>query len=395
MRTSLHLRRAASVALVVLAAAGGFASSRVLADNLPPAPTTTTQPQTTVTVPQSTAPAPDPAPPPPAPKKKPSPKKPPAPKKPAEARQPKPVTQASAPPAPVRSTTPPAPAAAALPPPVIHPSPPAVAVVVPKTRQHPRAKTRTPINAKNTARPKHRPVTQKPVPARPRVTTASRSTASKPASGESMSTLLTVFGGALLVVLICSLGIVGIRRGLAAQAEPAKGDGQLTAPAPAEPFTVALVNENHSTDQHVVEPLAGGAALAAWPETPVEGSVDTCEVVRWRGYTRSAFHAAAVDGDGLAYDVARSPLFKWRKSDEPPQEATTIAARQELVEKLIADGWEQVARGQTWYGGVFRRRRELNQLECQPEPDVGQSVTTPNSGTTPLPQSVATSDTMP
>ena len=103
---------------------------------------------------------------------------------------------------------------------------------------------------------------------------------------------------------------------------------------------------------------------------------ETCEVVWWRGYRRSVFAAVAFAADGFPYDVARSPDFKWKRREAPPREAKTLAARDDLTRTLVAAGWEEIARGEGWYGARFRRRR----VDAPPAVSDGSTPLSPQFG---------------
>lgn len=81
------------------------------------------------------------------------------------------------------------------------------------------------------------------------------------------------------------------------------------------------------------------------------GGGETCEIVLWRGYTKSEFVAVGAGGETLA----RSEQFRWRRDAEPPAEEPYLAAHAELVASLLADGWERSDDGEEWYAARFAR----------------------------------------
>jgi hypothetical protein len=97
----------------------------------------------------------------------------------------------------------------------------------------------------------------------------------------------------------------------------------------------------------------------AAPAPPVPAAEDdgfeTCTIAWSRGYRKSDFYAVAASGDEL-YEVARSPMFRWRSANQPPAESEGIfEAHSALVDRLKALGWEEAGSGRTWYERRFRR----------------------------------------
>lgn len=70
---------------------------------------------------------------------------------------------------------------------------------------------------------------------------------------------------------------------------------------------------------------------------------------------KSDFYAATRGGGDPAVEVARSPTFRWRSAAEPPLTDAIVAARDALVEKLVAAGWEEAGIGDSWYRRRYRR----------------------------------------
>jgi hypothetical protein len=97
--------------------------------------------------------------------------------------------------------------------------------------------------------------------------------------------------------------------------------------------------------------VAPAAAVGSRNETWV-----VCEVVWWRGHSRSDFYARAIAPD-RDVEVARSPEFWWPHANPPPPEhAQAHAAHAALVRKLISTGWEPLGGSSPWYAQRFRRR---------------------------------------
>jgi hypothetical protein len=154
---------------------------------------------------------------------------------------------------------------------------------------------------------------------------------------------------------------------------PEYGSAYATAPVP-EPAPAPAVA---AAGAAVVAATATAAAMTPAVVGGENGSepVETCEVVWWRGYRRSAFTAVAFDSDGLPYDVARSPDFKWTRPEQPPRETTTVDARERLVAALVADGWEEVGPGEGWYGAYYQRKP----ADAWPAAEADDSETTRSS----------------
>ena len=85
--------------------------------------------------------------------------------------------------------------------------------------------------------------------------------------------------------------------------------------------------------------------------------LETCEIAWWRGFIMSEFYAIAIRQDGTVTQIYRSPSFRWRRNQPPPERRSALAARDTLVERLLLDKWETVGRGPHWYAVRFRRIR--------------------------------------
>lgn len=91
-----------------------------------------------------------------------------------------------------------------------------------------------------------------------------------------------------------------------------------------------------------------------------------CRVERWLGYVSSSFYALTDTGE-----VFESPTYRWRRAAPPPEDGAARAAYDSLVERLLAEGWEPEATGQTWYATSFVRRTFESQpaaVERPPQP---------------------------
>jgi hypothetical protein len=148
--------------------------------------------------------------------------------------------------------------------------------------------------------------------------------------------------------------------------------------SPIEPLTGSYIeSESEPLPEPVRDPEPGGLAvpvvaharLAAAEQADDADRWETCQIVWWRGYVRSAFAAAGFEADGSSEAIATSPAFKWRRAEQPPQDEMTIAAHRQLVDKLHALGWKLVEPGEAWYAGRYRRARVPEPQPVVPQPD--------------------------
>jgi hypothetical protein len=109
-------------------------------------------------------------------------------------------------------------------------------------------------------------------------------------------------------------------------------------PARAEP-THALSDENVD--------LAPDAEAVEW---------ERCVIFWESGYKSSRFRARGVGPAGRVFVVAESGGFGSSRADPAMGAETVLAAHRELVDGLLADGWEPVGRGEAWYEQIFHRR---------------------------------------
>ena len=98
----------------------------------------------------------------------------------------------------------------------------------------------------------------------------------------------------------------------------------------------------------------GAGRLSEPVRDPVRASVrEECELEWFRGYVKSQFLAVANrPGDSF---VRESPWFAWRGTTPPPQVGRIAAARDDLVEALLRDGWERSGVGEQWYSDRLQR----------------------------------------
>ena len=81
----------------------------------------------------------------------------------------------------------------------------------------------------------------------------------------------------------------------------------------------------------------------------------SCEIVLWRGRSRSQFHAVVPDADGEERWVGESPPFRWPRSRAVDAGGDALAAHTALVRALSRAGWEPEGQGDDWFAGTFRR----------------------------------------
>ena len=96
------------------------------------------------------------------------------------------------------------------------------------------------------------------------------------------------------------------------------------------------------------------------PPSREVGSASTCEIRVFRGYVKSQFYAEWLPQKGPAPKaVAQSRWFRRRGTDPPAPERDVVAARDQLLLVLEANGWVRTGRGNQWYSDRFERRVAL------------------------------------
>lgn len=117
-------------------------------------------------------------------------------------------------------------------------------------------------------------------------------------------------------------------------------------PAPAATNAQPLFFEHDEAT--VIEP---DEVIAGPPEW------EYCEIDWWRGYVKSNFVARATTPGDADYVVRESPMFRWRGNGIPDATPESTAAHERLIEKLLAEGWEEDgATSPAWFARSFRRR---------------------------------------
>jgi len=93
---------------------------------------------------------------------------------------------------------------------------------------------------------------------------------------------------------------------------------------------------------------------AGRPATWLTESYESCEIAIWRGYWKGRFYARPTFPEPGDYAIEASPYFRIR-SDLPKQRGGALRAYEQLVERLIRQGWEPSGLGGEWYEQWFRR----------------------------------------
>ena len=97
-----------------------------------------------------------------------------------------------------------------------------------------------------------------------------------------------------------------------------------------------------------------GFPLAALSDAGAK-RVEFCEIRWWRGYLKSDFYATRT-GQGASGEIlARSPLFRCRRHDLPPESEQVKSAHAAVVVELERHGWQRCGGGPPWYRLRFTR----------------------------------------
>jgi hypothetical protein len=99
--------------------------------------------------------------------------------------------------------------------------------------------------------------------------------------------------------------------------------------------------------------------------------IESCEILLWRGYTRSEF--IAVCGQD-AEILSRSRPFRWRKDEPPPEEEPYLSAHAALVESLVDQGWAVSDEPDEWYALSFTRRWAARSDDVVPDVERRRAV---------------------
>jgi hypothetical protein len=84
---------------------------------------------------------------------------------------------------------------------------------------------------------------------------------------------------------------------------------------------------------------------------------DECEIALWQGYTRSQFYARVVDDGGEELTLGESPAFRLGSASGGDPDPAVVAAHEELLRRLRADGWKVTGANGDWYSLRLRRIR--------------------------------------
>jgi hypothetical protein len=106
--------------------------------------------------------------------------------------------------------------------------------------------------------------------------------------------------------------------------------------------------------------------------------VETCRIVRWRGYRTAAFYAHR-SGDPPATSLGeQSPAFRWRGAATPDTDEAR-SAHHELVDRLEKDGWTVIGQGQKWYETELVRKVMVRPEAVGEEPESRQTEALPEA----------------
>ena len=118
------------------------------------------------------------------------------------------------------------------------------------------------------------------------------------------------------------------------------------------PAVTALLQPNVTAAPTSPAELSSPVRLAV----PSPWTWEECEIDRHRRYVRSAFLATALRPSGERYVADRSPSFRSWRSRLPSDKGPGAQAHAQLLEWLVADGWEPVGTGPQWFRTRLRRR---------------------------------------
>jgi hypothetical protein len=125
---------------------------------------------------------------------------------------------------------------------------------------------------------------------------------------------------------------------------------------PAEPAERKRAAEVESEPEQPAERPKPEQTAAPAP-LPTIGPTGECHIAVWHGYVTSRFYAAVVGPDGEERVVAKSPAFRWRSPEPPPERRPGVhSAHRALVRQLQAAGWDLSGQGPEWFALRFRRR---------------------------------------
>src|SRR5437867_9526945 len=90
-------------------------------------------------------------------------------------------------------------------------------------------------------------------------------------------------------------------------------------------------------------------------ETNAAAEWSWCEIEWVRSFRGSEFQARPLS-PGSEQKLTRSPSFRWRRPEPPPEtDAEAREAHEDLVSLLVAADWEPIGQGGSWYAERFRR----------------------------------------
>jgi HYR domain-containing protein len=122
--------------------------------------------------------------------------------------------------------------------------------------------------------------------------------------------------------------------------------------APGEP--VSLEREPVPIAARVPEAPAETAPL---PDPAAAVDPLECEIALWQGYRKWQFYARALNEEGKELMLGESPAFRLGSAEDAEAGPPVLAAHEELLRRLQADGWKVTGANGTWYSLRLRRVR--------------------------------------
>ena len=109
----------------------------------------------------------------------------------------------------------------------------------------------------------------------------------------------------------------------------------------------AAAETRHDGTQMTAQPAAEAAPGEGYGGR--EPQLETCRIVRWRGYRKEAFYAHRAGDPPETSLGEQSPAFRWRGPATPEDAPEARSAHLELVARLKAEGWTEIGQGKDWY----------------------------------------------
>ena len=135
---------------------------------------------------------------------------------------------------------------------------------------------------------------------------------------------------------------------------------------------VAAADETrHDGTQETAQPAAEAAPGEGYGGR--EPQVETCRIVRWRGYRKEAFYAHRAGDPPETSLGEQSPAFRWRGPATPEDAPEARSAHLELVSRLKEEGWTEIGQGKEWYETELARAVVVGSEGFDRGPDDGRA----------------------